>query len=199
MSLRKKLLSGFSVMLALVIVLSAACLWITRDLRGDLDRAVNFTARQQYLAGEINSAAAEMTSIERASVLAAVLGQAGAAAAYQQQFQQPADRLQKALEHLRPMALAGEADALLQNLEARSSEVQQSHEELKRAMASQQLDAALVIFAQKVQPRLEEIGRTASSLVDQQKSGSVGAVGGSRGQKLAGGRVDCRTCVAWPC
>ena len=155
-------------MLALVIVLSAACRWITRDLRGDLDRAVNFTARQQYLAGEINSAAAEMTSIERASVLAAVLGQAGAAAAYQQQFQQPADRLQKALEHLRPMALAGEADALLQNLEARSSEVQQSHEELKRAMASQQLDAALVIFAQKVQPRLEEIGRTASSLVDQQ-------------------------------
>src|SRR5262249_44214653 len=42
------------------------------------------------------------------------------------------------------------------------------HEELRQAMANQQLDAALSIFGQKVQPQLEEIGRQASSLVDQQ-------------------------------
>ncbi len=168
MSLSKKLSGGFAVMLALVIVLSGSCVWIIRDFKGNLDRAVNSTARQQYLAGEINSAAAEMTSIERASVLAAVLGQSGPATAYQQQFQQPADRLRRALDELRAMALAGEADTLLQNLVARNSEVQQSHEDLKRAMASLQLDAALDIFARQVQPHLDEIGRAASSLVEQQ-------------------------------
>ncbi len=168
MSLSKKLLSGFAVMLALVIVLSVSCVWITRDLKGDLERAVNSTARQQYLAGEINSAAAEMTSLERASVLAAVLGQNGPAASYQQQFQQPADRLRKALEDLSPMARGGEAYTLIENLVARSGEVQKSHEDLKQAMAGQQLDAALEIFSRQVEPHLNEIARAASSLVEQQ-------------------------------
>jgi methyl-accepting chemotaxis protein len=46
--------------------------------------------------------------------------------------------------------------------------VLQDHEELQRYMVHQQLDAALATFSQKVQPLLEEIGKQASSLVDQQ-------------------------------
>jgi hypothetical protein len=41
--------------------------------------------------------------------------------------------------------------------------VGQAHEELRQAMANQQMDQALVIFAQKVQPSLEEIGRQSVS------------------------------------
>jgi hypothetical protein len=40
------------------------------------------------------------------------------------------------------------------NLVARTSEVQQSHEDLKRAIPGQQLDAALETFAKQVQPHL---------------------------------------------
>lgn len=168
MSLSKKLLSGFALMLALVIVLSGACVWITLGLKGDLDRAVNFTGRQRYLASTINTSVMEMASLERASVLGAVLGQLSNAAAYQQQFQQPADRLRKALDELRPMASGGDNEGLIQNLVARKSDVLQSHDELQRAIASQHLDAALAIFAQKVQPHLEEISRAASALDDHQ-------------------------------
>src|SRR5204863_9030351 len=61
-----------------------------------------------------------------------------------------------------------EAAARLQSLEQQSSLVSQAHEELRQAMANQQMDAGLIIFAQKVQPSLEEIRRQAASLVEQQ-------------------------------
>ena len=65
-------------------------------------------------------------------------------------------------------AATREAAARLQSLEQQSALVAQAHEELRQAMANQQMDAGLVIFAQKVQPSLEEIGRQAVSLVEQQ-------------------------------
>ena len=73
MSLTRKLMLSFGVMLGLVFLLGAAALLVTRDLNRDLERAANVTARQQYLAGEVNSATSELTSLERGSVLAAML------------------------------------------------------------------------------------------------------------------------------
>jgi methyl-accepting chemotaxis protein/methyl-accepting chemotaxis protein-1 (serine sensor receptor) len=66
------------------------------------------------------------------------------------------------------MADTTEAAARLQSLEQEASLVAQAHDQLRQALASQQMDAGMVIFAQKVQPSLEEIGRQAVSLVEQQ-------------------------------
>ena len=46
MSLTRKLLTGFGVMLALCLIISAAALIITRDLSGDLAHAATVTARR---------------------------------------------------------------------------------------------------------------------------------------------------------
>jgi methyl-accepting chemotaxis protein/methyl-accepting chemotaxis protein-1 (serine sensor receptor) len=59
-------------------------------------------------------------------------------------------------------------------------------------MVNQQMDAALATFSQKVQPRLEEIGRAASSLVDQQNrelaaASSVSAAKSTRATALTVG------------
>ena len=170
MSLTKKLLGSFGAMLGLVLLLGAGGLLVTRDLSGDLERAANVTARQQYLAGQVSADAAELTSLERGSVLAAMLADAAHLQAYQQAFSQHADSLRKSLSELRKTADTREASARLQSLEQQASLVAQAHEELRQAMAKQQMDAAMVIFAQKVQPSLEEIGRQAVSLVEQQNS-----------------------------
>jgi methyl-accepting chemotaxis protein len=126
------------------------------------------TARQQYLAGQVSADAAELTSLERGSVLAAMLADAAHLQAYQQAFTEHATGLRKALSELRTTADTREAAARLQSLEQQASLVSQAHEELHQAMASQQMDAGMVIFAQKVQPSLEEIGRQAVSLVEEQ-------------------------------
>jgi methyl-accepting chemotaxis protein len=168
MSLTKKLLGSFAAMLGLVLLLGAGGFQMTRDLSGDLERAANVTARQQYLAGQVSSAAAELTSLERGSVLASMLADASHLQAYQQAFSQNAANLRKSLSELGKTADSREAAARLQSLEQQASAVAQAHEELRQAMANQQMDAAMVIFAQKVQPSLEEIGRQAVSLVEQQ-------------------------------
>ena len=170
MSLTKKLLVSFAAMLGLVLLLGVGGLLVSRDLSGDLERAANVTARQQYLAGQVSAGAAELTSLERGSVLASMLADTAHLQAYQQAFSQHAENLRKSLSELRKTADSREAPARLQNLEQQALAVTQAHEELRQAMGKQQMDAAMVIFAQKVQPSLEEIGRQAVSLVEQQNS-----------------------------
>ena len=182
MSLRKKLLSGFGAMIALVFVLSVAALLVIGDLNGDLERAASVTARKQYLAGNVHAAASDMTSLERGSVLAVTLGDKPHSDAYLQQFQEAQTRLQDALSDLRKTAETKEAEALLETLDQQSSLVAQAHEELRQAMANQQMDAALSIFAQKVQPRLEEIGREAVVAGGTAESGSGVGIGSLRRQ-----------------
>ena len=157
-------------MIALVFILSVGALLVIAELNTDLDRAANVTARKEYLAGDVNSAAWEMASIEKGGVLAAVLGDKSLSDAARQQFQGPATRLRKGLADLRGMAGTGQAASILQTLDRQASSVFEADEELRQAMANQKLDAALSIFAQKLQPRLEEIGREAATLVAQQNS-----------------------------
>ena len=168
MSLTKKLLGGFGAMLGLVLLLGAGGLLVTRDVSQDLEHTANVTARQQYLAGRVSADAAELTSLERGSVLAAMLVDAAHQQTYQQSFGEHAASLRKSLAELRKTADSGGAAKRLQSLEEQAALVATAHDELHQAMASQQMDNAMVIFAQKVQPSLEEIGLQAVSLVEQQ-------------------------------
>jgi methyl-accepting chemotaxis protein/methyl-accepting chemotaxis protein-1 (serine sensor receptor) len=170
MSLTKKLVVSFAAMLGLVVLLGVGGLLVSHDLSADLERAANVTARQQYLAGQVSAGAAELTSLERGSVLAAMLADAAHLQAYQQAFSQHAENLRKSLSELRKTADTREAAARLQSLDQQAAAVTQAHEELRQAMDRQQMDAAMVIFAQKVQPSLEEIGRQAVTLVERQNS-----------------------------
>src|SRR5436190_16171826 len=128
MTLRTKLLGGFGVMLGLVLLLSAAALVALRNVNDDLDHATKVTARKQYLAGDVNSAASEMTSLERGSVLAAVVGDKAHSDAYQQQFRDPQVRLQNNLVELRRLSGAGTADGALQRVEQQAEQVRQAQE-----------------------------------------------------------------------
>src|ERR1051325_7688586 len=167
MSLGRKLLSGFGAMLALVLLTSVGTLMITRDLSNDLKHAANVTARKQCLAGEVNAAASEMANCEHGTALAAMLSDKTHVVEYQKRFQERTTSLQRALRDLQGMADAG-ASANLKSLAQKTTQVLEEHEVLTRAMANQQMDAALSIFSQKVEPQLEEIGKAATALVEQQ-------------------------------
>jgi methyl-accepting chemotaxis protein/methyl-accepting chemotaxis protein-1 (serine sensor receptor) len=166
MSLTKKLVGAFGLMLALVLMLSAGALLVTRSLNRDLDRAAKVTARKQYLAGDVAASTATLTNLERGTVMAAMLGDAEHAGGYERAFRERAQRLQKALEDLRGLSDTAETSGLVQTLTQQAEVVNQAHAELSQAMSRQQMDAAMSIFADKVLPRLEEIGGRASDLVE---------------------------------
>ena len=111
MNLNRKLLSGFGVMLALVLAFAGSALVMVNSFQGDLDRAVNLTAREQYLAGGVSTAAAEITSLARGSVLSAVVADEAHARIYQQQFGAATARLRQVLDGIGPyFAQAGTLD-----------------------------------------------------------------------------------------
>jgi methyl-accepting chemotaxis protein len=170
MNLSRKLLGGFATLIALVALLSCGAFFVISNLTGDLERAASVTARKEYLAGDVNAAASQISSIEKGAVLASVLGDKTLSDATLRQFNEPANRLRKGLADLRAMAANGQTISLLETLEREASSVSATHEELLQSMQRQQLDAALAIFAQKVQPRLEEIGRAAANLVNEQNA-----------------------------
>ena len=168
MSLTRKLLLSFGTMMGLVLLLGAGALLVTRNLNHDLDRAANVTARQQYLAGEVSAATSELTSLERGVVLAAMLGDTAHAGDYEKKFRARAESLRKALSDLGKLAEDRAASERVQALDQQAVLVQQAHSELSQNVVNQQMDTGMVVFAQKVVPRLEEIGKQASALVDQQ-------------------------------
>ena len=187
MSLGRKLLASFGAMLALVIVLSVGALVVIGDLNGELDRAANVTARMQHLDGEVIAAAYQMTSIERGSVLAALVGDKAAAQNYQQQSHDPQQHLQDALAELLKLNDAEDVKSRIQGLQQKASVAAQGQEQLRQAMAHDQLDAALAIFSSQVQPQLDEIGQEASQFVERRNS-ELAAVSAVAAAKSARGR-----------
>ena len=179
MSLGRKLLSGFGAMLALVLLHSGGALVVTHDLNQDLKHAADVIARKQYLAGEVNASSSEMASCERGDVLSTMLSDQAHAEAYQQRFRARAAVLRAALSDLRGMAENAETASLVQALDQQAALVLQDHEELQRSLVNQRMDAALATFSQKVEPRLEEIGKEASTLVDQENRELAAAAGAS--------------------
>lgn len=190
-TLGRKLLTGFGGMLALVLLLSGGALVITRSLNQDLDRAANGTARRQYLAGEVNAATSEMASLERGGVLSAVLGDKAHAEEYQQRFRERADRLRSALAELTRKAETADTAGLVRTLDQQAALLIQGHDELRQAVAAERMDAALAIFGQKMQPRLDEIGRQASLLVEQQSRALAAAAeeSGAKSARISTGTV----------
>jgi len=168
MSLTKKLLGAFGLMLALVLILSAGALLVTRSLNRDLDRAAKVTARKQYLAGDVDASTSMLTALERGNVMAAMLGDKDHSTTYERGFRDRESGLQRSLASLRELADSTESSALVQTLTQQAALVNQAHSELSQAMANQQMDAAMTIFSDKVLPRLEEIGRRANELVGQE-------------------------------
>jgi methyl-accepting chemotaxis protein/methyl-accepting chemotaxis protein-1 (serine sensor receptor) len=82
------------------------------------------------------------------------------------------------------LAETREAGERIQILDQQTRLVMQGHDELRQAIVNQQMDAGLAIFAQKVQPRLEEIGRQSADLVARQDRDLAAASAGWTGKAV---------------
>lgn len=170
MTLTKKLLGGFGLMLAMQVVCNVASFVVIRSSQSDLDQSINVIGRKRLLANQINTSSTQMMSLERGSVLAAVVGDKAHSDSYQQEFHNPQLKLRSSLEELQGLVAGGDTSALLRKLADSDRLVGDAQSELEQAMARQQMDAALAIFGQKVQPQLDEIGRQSQNLVDRENA-----------------------------
>jgi Sec-independent protein translocase protein TatA len=168
MTIGKKLLTAFGAMLGMALILGGIAQHAMEGLNQDLNRAVNVTARRQFLAGEIGGATREMEGLERGIALSLILQQANRSAAYQQQFDAASSRLTRALSEFRGLMESGEPHETVDALVEKSRSVLDAHRSFLGMLAAQQMDAALKAFDETLLPRAVDISRVGSELAAQQ-------------------------------
>src|SRR5215470_12015489 len=127
MTIGKKLIIAFGAMLGMALIQGGIAYQAIEGLSRDLSRAVNVTARRQFLAGEIGGATSEMEALERGIALSVILQQADRSSAYQQKFQAAALRLDRALTEFRSLLEEGEPHQAVDLLTDKSHAVMEAH------------------------------------------------------------------------
>jgi methyl-accepting chemotaxis protein WspA len=176
-----KLLTGFAIMFGVTLFLSCAWIIQNRALAGELDNAVNVTARQQQLAGQIGTAAAQMLTAENGNVLGSILQNNAAVSLSRRQFREQSARMDKAIAEFRPLSDATtrvRIDALAGMLRS----AMRADDEMMESLDKQQFSAVQKTFEESVQPRLRDISAQTEVLIRQENDGLIGAAERARSQ-----------------
>lgn len=163
-----KLMVSFGAMLAVVLVLGLTSLKVSTGLSNELDHAVNGIARKQLLAGQISTAASDMTALERAIAFSTVLQQLDKTEDFKQRFRQSEATVLQSLNEFQAMNNTEETRAELESLRKEFELLGQAHEQMVQMLSKQQFDVALKFSDDTVLPRLNEMSTTAKKLVQQQ-------------------------------
>jgi methyl-accepting chemotaxis protein/methyl-accepting chemotaxis protein-1 (serine sensor receptor) len=168
MTIGKKLIGSFGVMLATSIALTVGAFWQVKSLTADLNNAVKVTARKQALAGQIQASTNRMLALDENLVLGSILQRPPMVTAAKDEFRSELSRTESELSEYQPMVESGQSgafSALQQGLNA----VSRAHDEMLGDLDRQQFDQVQKAFDDAVVPRAREMGAQAQNLVDQEK------------------------------
>jgi methyl-accepting chemotaxis protein len=168
-----KLRICFAAMIGLAFLVGGLALLYNTRLSRELQTAVDVVARKQFLAGQISTAASDMTALERGIAFSALLTQANKMEALKQQFSQAASRASGDLQELNRMSNSEEARQSIRELEKAHQAVLAAHSEMLRLLLNQQMDIALQKFDSEVAPRLQDIGSAAKRMIELQSKDLV--------------------------
>jgi CHASE3 domain sensor protein len=167
-TIAKKLFIGFGAALTLTFIVSIVSLQANSGLSASLDKVIRVNARKQFLAGEINRAASESLSLERAILLRAYMKDQAAVEEYNQDFRNNQVSLHRVIEEFVTLIETAEARRMVDAIQSMQAETQRNHEELMRGLENSQLEAAVKFYTEKAMPRLRDVGQAAERLTEQQ-------------------------------
>lgn len=168
MTIGKKLIASFGVVLATAVALSLGAFWQVRSLTSDLNNAVHVTARRQYLAGQIEDAVAQMTVSEQTLLLGAILQRPAGMTKGKDLFRKELAAVQAVMNEYQTLAEAGENNDALNALRQGLDQVVKAHDDMVGALDRNQLDVMQKLFDEQVMPREDETDVEASALASQE-------------------------------
>lgn len=186
MTIGKKLMGSFGVMLATAVVLSIGAFWLVQSLTSQLNSAVHVTARKQGLAGEIRSATADMLAAENSLVLGSILQRPAAVSQAKQDFRSQASHIEEALNQYQPLVDAGNPPAALNALRQELSSVTRAHDDMLAFLDKQQFDMVQKTYDETVLPRVKQIDVQAENLVSQERERLTAASAAAASQTTRG-------------
>ena len=121
MTIGKKLIGAFGVMLGTAVALSLGAFWQVKSLTGDLNNAVNGTAKRQALAGAIQASTAQMMVFEENLLLGSILQRPAMVTQAKEGFRTEMARTQKAAADYQSMVDTADTSATTASGDIRSS------------------------------------------------------------------------------
>ncbi len=161
-----KLMVSFGGMALAIAVLALSSWQISAHLSGELDRAVNGLARKQFLAGQISTAVADITSLERGIAFATVLQSQEKARALKQDVDTRHQYVRECLRDFSQLADTADLRQAIRELETAAEGAAKAHVEMGRMLDSGQMDVALKYFDDTILPRLGTVGAISKQIVD---------------------------------
>jgi methyl-accepting chemotaxis protein len=171
MTVGKKLLLGFSAILALVLALGYASVSSIGTLTENLDTAVNSSAKKIAGSADFNGDTSDMVAFEARMGLRAMIGDTAAVDKYHQAFGEKAAHADQTLKDVRPLLItdAGRsaADAMQSGLAAWKS----VHQEFLALCTQSKDNKAIVAFIpEKVAPISDRVQAAGDDLTKQSKT-----------------------------
>ena len=161
----QKLVAGAIAVVALSLIVGVGSILMTGWLGRELDRTVNQITRQQKLAGQISTAAADMMAQARGLAFATVLQQAEQARVAQQGYEAAQSSLRSMLTDYRRLA---DDAGRVQMLADKSGVAQKAYENLVSKLGQAKMDEALAMLNSELLPALGEVAANAKKLVEHQ-------------------------------
>lgn len=176
----KKLLISIGAMLLIMTVMGITALSSINSLDGELENAVNRTARRLQLSGEMETAASDMLAGMRGIVMYTFASDAATVDACSRQFSDAANRWQKAIDEVKPLITRDDERQTANRMQEGLTAWKAAVAELKQAAARGDGAAAVDIALHKGFPIYQASSQSAEGfrriqdeiLVKQRESGA---------------------------
>jgi methyl-accepting chemotaxis protein/methyl-accepting chemotaxis protein-1 (serine sensor receptor) len=142
-----------------------SALWVAQNLGSRLEQAVNGSARQQMLAGQISTATSDLESLNRALAVAMMLQQTGNADEHRRQLGTNLDRMGQLLEEFQRLAADEESRRGVESLRVEFEAFGSLQQQMQQKLSAQQMDEGLALMNGRLLPKLLEMNRTAKQLL----------------------------------
>lgn len=161
----KKLVVSAAVVVVLSLVTGGVSWMVTHGLGSLLNQAVDVTARQQMLAGQISTAAADLESLERGLALAAMLQQTGTTDQLRRQVTVVEQEMRTQIASLGRLESRGRNRGELAKISSEFEVFGSTHQNVVQLMSSQKMDEAMTMLNSNLIPRLAEMNKSAKQLL----------------------------------
>lgn len=139
-------------MVLLATALGVGALVAVRNVSTELHDAVNVTARQQMLAGRVNTYAASALAYENRILLSSLLQDSPGVERYKSQYSTTISRIQSSLQELRKIGGDAGAEDQIARIEHDLSTAVEAHNQMLHLLSTQQADQAINAFKERVLP-----------------------------------------------
>lgn len=167
MTIGKQLFVSLGAAVALTLTVSGVAWQGFEALDTAVQNLAVVNSRKLFLAGDINTAMSDIATYERALVLAAVAKDEAALGNAKAAMQKSTSRLKKNLDELGPLLQTAEGKRMFGEISGSMDGINQNHAEMVRLVEAKDIDKAIKLFAEKVDPTLQVANNGAEALVVQ--------------------------------